>query len=241
MATNIEITLKRHNGTDYDPLFPTTSWAQVYDHPSTFTPTSHTHGNITNAGAIGSTSGLPIITTTSGALTTGAFGTSSGQFAQGNDDRFCVAEKLTSNATSTSTSYAATNLAIDLATNSTYRVTFHGKWTTDAATTGLKYGITYSGTGDAHGYMEASIVQTTAATELTQSFYTVSASATTGNSMTLTGGTLAGAMFSHCEFIIHTTSSGTVTVRIASEVSASQVDLLAGATLMVQRITTTSV
>ena len=35
------------------------------------TPTSHVHGNITNAGAIGSTSGLPIVTTTSGVLTTG--------------------------------------------------------------------------------------------------------------------------------------------------------------------------
>jgi hypothetical protein len=48
---------------------------------------SHTHGNITNAGAIGSTSGLPIITTTSGVLTTGAFGTTAGTFAQGNDSR----------------------------------------------------------------------------------------------------------------------------------------------------------
>ena len=79
------------------------------------TPTSHTHGNLTNdgkvgstanyfvytttsgaitskqkignittSGAIGSTSGLPVITTTSGVLTTGAFGTSSGQFAEGN-------------------------------------------------------------------------------------------------------------------------------------------------------------
>lgn len=32
---------------------------------------NHTHGNITNVGAIGSTSGLPVITTTSGVLTTG--------------------------------------------------------------------------------------------------------------------------------------------------------------------------
>ena len=44
-------------------------------------------GNITSAGAIGSTSGLPIITTTSGVLTVGAFGTSAGQFCQGNDSR----------------------------------------------------------------------------------------------------------------------------------------------------------
>jgi hypothetical protein len=44
-------------------------------------------GNISSAGAIGSTSGLPIITTTSGVLTVGAFGTSAGQFCQGNDAR----------------------------------------------------------------------------------------------------------------------------------------------------------
>lgn len=48
------------------------------------TPTSHTHGNITNDGKVGSTSGKPLITTTGGAVTTGAFGTSSGQFAEGN-------------------------------------------------------------------------------------------------------------------------------------------------------------
>jgi hypothetical protein len=51
------------------------------------TPTSHPHGNLTNAGAIGSTSGLPIITTTSGVLTTGSFGTTAGTFCQGNDSR----------------------------------------------------------------------------------------------------------------------------------------------------------
>lgn len=51
------------------------------------TPTSHTHGNITNAGAIGASSGLPIITTTSGVLTTGSFGTTSGTFCEGDDSR----------------------------------------------------------------------------------------------------------------------------------------------------------
>jgi len=52
------------------------------------TPTSHVHGGISNSGAIGSTSGLPIKTGTSGVLEAGAFGTSAGQFAQGNDARF---------------------------------------------------------------------------------------------------------------------------------------------------------
>ena len=51
------------------------------------TPLSHTHGNITNAGAIGSTANLPLITTTAGAITTGSFGTAANTFCQGNDSR----------------------------------------------------------------------------------------------------------------------------------------------------------
>lgn len=40
------------------------------------TPTSHTHGNITNDGKIGSTANLPVVTGTSGAVTTGTWATS---------------------------------------------------------------------------------------------------------------------------------------------------------------------
>ena len=47
------------------------------------TPTSHTHGNISNDGKIGSTSGKPLITGTGGAVTVGDFGTTSGTFAEG--------------------------------------------------------------------------------------------------------------------------------------------------------------
>jgi hypothetical protein len=39
------------------------------------TPLSHVHGNITNDGKVGSTSGLPVVTTTAGAVTTLALGT----------------------------------------------------------------------------------------------------------------------------------------------------------------------
>jgi hypothetical protein len=51
------------------------------------TPTSHAHGNITNDGKIGSTSGLPLITTTAGAVTVGSFGSSAGTFCAGDDSR----------------------------------------------------------------------------------------------------------------------------------------------------------
>ena len=47
-------------------------WSGVTDKPSSYTPSSHTHGNLTNGGAIGSTSGLPVITGTSGVLEAGA-------------------------------------------------------------------------------------------------------------------------------------------------------------------------
>jgi hypothetical protein len=49
--------------------------AQILNKPATFTPSSHTHGSITNDGKIGSVSGLPVVTTTAGAVTTLALGT----------------------------------------------------------------------------------------------------------------------------------------------------------------------
>ena len=60
------------------------------------TPTSHTHGDITNTGAIGSTANLPIITTTNGKLTTGSFGNSASTFCEGNDSRLSNARTPTS-------------------------------------------------------------------------------------------------------------------------------------------------
>lgn len=64
------------------------------------TPTSHVHGNITNAGAIGSTTNLPIITTTGGVLTTGSFGTGANTFCVGNDSRLSDARTPTAHAAS---------------------------------------------------------------------------------------------------------------------------------------------
>jgi len=50
-------------------------------------PTVHSHGNISNTGAVGTTANLPLITTTNGAITAGSFGTTSNTFCQGNDVR----------------------------------------------------------------------------------------------------------------------------------------------------------
>jgi hypothetical protein len=84
---------------------------------------SHVHGNITNAGAIGSTSGLPIITTALGVLTAGAFGTIAGSFCQGNDGRLSDARTPTAHNQAWSTITATPT-------------TISGYGLTDAASTG---------------------------------------------------------------------------------------------------------
>jgi hypothetical protein len=50
-------------------------------------PLSHTHGNLTNAGAIGTTANLPLKTGTNGVVEAGAFGTAAGSFCEGDDAR----------------------------------------------------------------------------------------------------------------------------------------------------------
>lgn len=45
------------------------SWNNITDKPASFTPSSHSHGNITNSGTIGTTADLVVTTTTGGALT----------------------------------------------------------------------------------------------------------------------------------------------------------------------------
>jgi hypothetical protein len=48
---------------------------------------NHTHGNLTNAGAIGTTANLPLKTGTGGVIEAGAFGTAAGSFCAGDDAR----------------------------------------------------------------------------------------------------------------------------------------------------------
>jgi hypothetical protein len=52
-----------------------------------YAATTHAHGGITAAGAIGSTANLPIITGASGVLQAGSFGSAANTFCQGNDSR----------------------------------------------------------------------------------------------------------------------------------------------------------
>lgn len=85
----------------------TPAWSSITSKPTTLSgfgitdaaSSAHTHGNITNAGAIGSTANLPIITTTSGVLTTGSFGTTANTFCQGNDSRLSDTRNTTNSIT----------------------------------------------------------------------------------------------------------------------------------------------
>jgi hypothetical protein len=54
---------------------------------NTLTIAASSFGNISNVGAIGSTANLPLITTSSGVVTVGAFGSAANSFCQGNDSR----------------------------------------------------------------------------------------------------------------------------------------------------------
>jgi hypothetical protein len=51
------------------------------------TPSSHTHGNLTNDGKVGTTANLPLKTGTNGVVEAGSFGTAAGSFCEGNDAR----------------------------------------------------------------------------------------------------------------------------------------------------------
>ena len=47
-----DIKLRRYNGTGWDDINLETTWSQIQSKPSTFTPTSHTHGYVTDDGRI---------------------------------------------------------------------------------------------------------------------------------------------------------------------------------------------
>jgi hypothetical protein len=54
---------------------------------TTTAPTSHTHGNLTNDGKLGTTANLPLKTGTNGVIEAGSFGTAAGSFCAGDDAR----------------------------------------------------------------------------------------------------------------------------------------------------------
>ncbi len=290
--------LKRSNGSAWDVLHPETTWASVLDKPTTFTPTSHSHGNISNAGAIGSTPGLMVKTGASGVLAALAAG-SAGQYLQhdgtwstppypvtlsgyetlsnktltspvisatsptaagsvGYDstNKFLMtgdgsvskpiptafAERLSSDVTRNTTTFTSTNLSVTLEAGYTYRITFLGKWfPVSDGTNGIKFGIIFGGTATISGELWGAISNATVATELRAPFVTSSATSGTGNSITLTGGTTGNGQACGATAIIAVTVGGVLTVQTANESAASGVTLMAGATLVIEKILTTAV
>lgn len=81
--------------------------------------TAHTHGNITNNGAIGSTANLPVITGASGVLQAGSFGTTANTFCQGNDGRLSDARTPTAHTHGLTESYVG---EIEAAANRDYTI-----------------------------------------------------------------------------------------------------------------------
>jgi hypothetical protein len=86
------------------------------------TPTSHTHGNITNAGAIGTTANLPLKTGTNGVIEGGSFGTAAGSFCEGNDAR--LSDDRDPNAHAASHAAAGSDPVFDQDLNTTDSVQF---------------------------------------------------------------------------------------------------------------------
>jgi hypothetical protein len=100
---------------------------------------SHVHGNITNAGYIGSTSNLPLITGTSGIVTTGTFGTAANTFCVGNDSRLSNSRTPIAHQLDSATYHTVAGLT-----------TGHFLKATSATTFGFAvHGLTYSDVGAA--------------------------------------------------------------------------------------------
>ena len=133
---------------------------------------SHTHGNITNAGAIGSTSGVPIITGTSGVLQAGSFGSTSGTFCVGNDSRLSDSRTPTAHKTTHATGGSDALTAADIGA----AATSHTHAASDITSGTLATARLASGTADATTYLRGD-----------QTWATVSAGISTLN--TLTGAT----------------------------------------------------
>ena len=168
---------------------------------------THVHGNISNAGAIGTTANLPIITTTSGLLTTGSFGTTSNTFCQGNDSRLSDT-RLTTNSLTFNTS--GTGAASGTSFNGSVALTIShntiGAQPLDATLTGLAgvttaantfiyaTGVDTFSTSTVTSYMRTLLAATDAAASRTTLGLGTIATQDSSN-VSITGGSIDGIIF----------------------------------------------
>jgi hypothetical protein len=146
-------------------------------------------GNITSAGAIGSTANLPLITTTAGVVTAGSFGTAANTFCQGNDSRLSDAR------TPTAHNQAWSTITATPTTRSGYGIT-------DAAANGA---ITGSGLTMATARL---VGRTTASTGAPEEISIGAGLALSAGTLSATGGggTDQPLFFDAAEFIPRTTN-----------------------------------
>ncbi len=104
---NIKATLKTYFDTLYAAISHTHTKANITDF-------AHSHGNISNTGAIGSESFVPVITGNNGVLTTGSFGNTQYQYCRGDDARLSNARQCDNTFANKAT--AKTNLGITYGT-----------------------------------------------------------------------------------------------------------------------------
>ena len=100
------IRLKRYTGAAWENVDVQTDWSQILNKPTTFTPTGHSHGNISNLGAISSTTVTPA-----------------------NDDRILIADA--DNAT-----FGLIQRGIIIGTSTTTFLANDGQWRTPTGTGG---------------------------------------------------------------------------------------------------------
>ena len=97
-AYEIYVTVRTGSSGNYSYAWEKVDTARI--DLSGYSTTSHTHGNITKDGKVGTTANKPLITTTGGAITTGSFGsstsTSATEFVACNDSRLTNSRTPTS-------------------------------------------------------------------------------------------------------------------------------------------------
>jgi hypothetical protein len=141
------------------------------------TPVSHTHGNITNAGYLGTTISIPLITGTAGIIQAGSFGTTSGTFTQGNDSRLSDARTPTAHALINTTGHTVSGLTTGYFLKATGATTYAFG----------AHGLSYSNVGAAPASGSANYIQNGTSTQPANSTISGTAKANVLQSTVATG------------------------------------------------------
>lgn len=142
--------------------------------------------------------------------------------------KITIASDLTTNVTT----YAdIDDFSVSLLSGKTYKIEAYVNFTAAINTTGLALKIGATGITDLpRGFFRMPVSATAAATELLAPINTLT------SSITGTGSGTANVITAKVEYLITTTSSGTMKLQFASEIAASLVTIKAGSTLIVQEL-----